>query len=164
MALRGGRRQIDVGRRPGLADDLTVNSRRRDDRHVASRIETPEPGIDHEEPDGHHPDVMRRNIPRRSIRCELAQARPEHHQDAERITAGNGVNDPRSISVVVTQDLHHPAAVVPAPGGIDDPEDRSDQHCMNPERAGADPLDHGPGDNRSRGPGKQQERGPEYTG
>ena len=88
-----GRREIDVGRRPGLAGDLTGNRGRADDRDVAGGVEAPEAGIDQEQADRDQPDIVGRDVARRAVGPELADARAEHDQEGERRAAGDRMHD-----------------------------------------------------------------------
>ena len=133
-------------------------------RHVAGYVEAPEAGIDQEQPDTYQPGIVGRNVPRRAVGGELAEPGAENHQDAEGGAAGDGVDDTRRIGVVIAEQLDHPAAVAPAPGGVDRPGDRADEDGEEPEREGANPLDHRARDDRRRGPGEQQEGRPEDAG
>ena len=62
-----------------------------------------------------------------------AKARAEDRDHAQRISAGDGMDNTRSIGIVIAQFLNHPAAIMPTPGRINDPPDRPDHYCVQPQ-------------------------------
>jgi hypothetical protein len=118
----GGQRrrlQIDVSRRPEHPV-ARLNIIKRD---VARGVETPEAGVDQEQPDTHQPDVLRRDIARCPISPELANARSEVDQHRKTGTTRDRVHHTGCIGIMITQHLHHPTRRVPTPSGVDDPGD-----------------------------------------
>jgi len=85
---------------------------------------------------------MWRNITRGAVFAELAQPWPENDQNPQRKATGNGVDHPGRIGVVITQHFDHPAIPMPAPGRIDDPGERPDNHGQHPEGTGLNTFHH----------------------
>ena len=95
--------------------------RRADDRDVAGGVEAPEAGVDQEQTDRYQPRIVGRDIARRPVRPEFADARTENDQKGKGRAAGDGVHDAGGIGIMIAPQLHHPALRMPAPGGVEDP-------------------------------------------
>ncbi len=129
--------------------------------NVAGGVEAPEARIDEEQADGHQPHIVGRDITRRAVGPELADARTEHDEEGERSAAGKRVDDARGVGIVIAPQFDHPALRVPAPCGVDYPQHRSDQNGDDPEGAGARPFDDRAGNDGCRRDREQEERAPE---
>ena len=112
-----GRAEVDV--RP-------ARERGRRD-HQAGGVEGVEAGEDQHQPHQGHMDVVGSEDPGQALLRVLAYSRSEVEQDAEREGARDAVHDRRGDRVVEAEAQRHPAAGAPAPGGVEDPDDRAEQ-------------------------------------
>ena len=94
----------------------------------------------------------------------LADARPEIQEHAERERAGDAVHDERGDRVVEAEPRRQPAARAPAPGGVQDPDGRAEQHGEDRYADSAHALDQRAGHDRAGRPGEEQEREEEDRG
>ena len=109
------------------------------------------------------PDIVGRDVARRAVRTEFADAGTENDQKGEGRTARDGMNDARGIGVMIAPKLHHPALRMPAPSRIEDPQDRAEQHGDDPECAGTRALDDRARDDRGGRDREQEEGAPEHA-
>ena len=87
----------------------------------------------------------------------LPDAWPEVDQHAEREDAGDTVHDARGDRVVEAEARRQPAACAPAPGRVEDPDERAEEDGEDQVGGEADPLDQGAGHDRPRRPGEEEE-------
>src|SRR5262245_18128941 len=104
---KGGRREIDIRRRPGFYGDLAGDGRGRDDRNVARGIEAPEARIDEEQPDRDEPLIVGRYVARRPVGSEFSDTGTENDQVGKHRAASDGMDDAASIGVMVAPKFYH---------------------------------------------------------
>ena len=98
------------------------------------------------------------NCARQALLRVLPDARADVEEHAQRERPGDSVHDTRRDRVVEAEAQRQPAAGAPAPGGVEDPDDRAEDRGEH--EIGREPraLDDRAGHDRRRGPAEQQER------
>ncbi len=143
-----GRRAVDV--QPARED-------RRGDEE-ARRIEAVEAGEDQHQPHQREVRVVPSEAPREAVLRVLPDAWPQVEEDTEREDAGDTVHDAGRDRIVEAEADGQPAAGAPAPGGVQDPDERAEDRREDEVRREPHALDERAGHDRARRPGEEEER------